>query len=59
LFIRIHANNEENNVIVKKQNEIDISMIHNVLSERKAKLDESNIDVYYDFWIFIVMNQIS
>ena len=44
--------------IVKEKNKIDIS-IHNIFSERKAKLKELRIDTCYDSWMFIVVNQIS
>ena len=44
--------------IVKERNKIDIS-IHNIFSERKAKLKELRIDTCYDSWIFIVVNQMS
>jgi len=51
----VHQNYKADNVIVKKRNEINVSIIHNILLKRKLKLNKSNIDEYYDFWMFIII----
>ena len=56
MFIRVNINNEANNTIVKERNEIDNSIIHDILSKRKMKLNELNIDICYNSWIFIIVN---
>jgi len=33
LFVRINVNDKTNNAVVKERNEIDISVIYNILSE--------------------------
>jgi len=45
LFIGININNETNNATVKERDKIDIPVIYNVFSERKAKLNKLGINI--------------
>lgn len=56
MFIRVNVDDEINNTAIKERNEIIISMIYDVFAERKVKLRESDIDICYDFWVFIIIN---
>jgi len=59
LFIRINVNNETNNATVKEKDEIDIPVIYNVFSKRKANLNKLGIDIHNGSWVFTVVNQMS
>lgn len=59
MFIRVNVDDEINNTAIKERNEIIISMIYDVFAERKVKLRESDIDICYDFWVFIIINWMS
>ena len=59
MLIWININNEENNAVVKEQNEINIPMIYNVFSKRKTKLSKLNINIYDYSWMFIITSWMS
>ena len=48
LIVRININQEEDKIIIKEGNKINIIIVYNVSSERKVKLRDLNVDVYYD-----------
>ena len=47
LIVRININQEEDKIIIKEGNKINIIIVYNVSSEREVKLRDLNIDVYY------------
>jgi len=55
LIFRININQEEDKIIIKEGNKINIIIVYNVSSERKVKLRDLNVDVYYDSWIKIIV----
>ena len=48
LIVRININQEEDKIIIKEGNKINIIIVYNVSSEREVKLRDLNVDVYYD-----------
>lgn len=59
LFIRINVNDETSNIITKERDKVNVSVIYNVFPKWKLKLDELDIGICYDSWVFIIVNQIS
>ena len=55
LIFRININQEEDKIIIKEGNKINIIIVYNVSSERKVKLRDLNVDVYYNSWIKIIV----
>ena len=55
LIVRININQEEDKIIIKEGNKINIIIVYNVSSERKVKLRDLNVDVYYDSWIKVIV----
>jgi len=55
LIFRININQEEDKIIIKEGNKINIIIVYNVSSERKVKLRDLNVDVYYDSWIKVIV----
>jgi len=55
LIFRININYEEDKIIIKEGNKINIIIVYNVSSERKVKLRHLNVDVYYDSWIKVIV----
>ena len=47
LIVRININQEEDKIIIKEGNKINIIIVYNVSSEIKVKLRDLNVDVYY------------
>jgi len=47
LIVRININQEEDKIIIKEGNKINIIIVYNVSSEREVKLRDLNVDVYY------------
>jgi len=55
LIVRININQEEDKIIIKEGNKINIIIVYNVSSEREVKLRDLNVDVYYDSWIKVIV----
>ena len=55
LIVRININQEEDKIIIKEGNKINIIIVYNVSSEREVKLRDLNVDIYYDSWIKVIV----
>ena len=55
LIVRININQEENKIIIKEGNKVNIIIVYNVSSKREVKLRDLNVDVYYNSWIKIIV----
>ena len=55
LIVRININQEEDKIIIKEGNKINIIIVYNVSSEKEVKLRDLNVDIYYDSWIKIIV----
>jgi len=56
LIIRIYVDYKIDNATIKEINEIDISVIYNILSKRKTQLRELNIDVCDNSHVIILIS---
>ena len=59
LIVRININQEEDKIIIKEGNKINIIIVYNVSSEREVKLRDLNVDIYYDSWIKVIVTWLS